>query len=316
MVKRAIQEQIQDILRRTERLNYEVERGLRDAKDEEQRVNYLHSMTEEFTAFSSLAEELVNEVKSNLSKGLRPAEELTYVENLESFLDYVKYIYPLVEGQEWEDNVLLRSQISQYPAYSGDNNSRLSETGRLFVSVLIDQVRTCCYDFYEECVTIADLISTSFYVQKYPEKYPTIVSCIPKKKPTEVTVSTNESSPAVPSLEEPPVFQSKVKDVEDIADQSHETEKDADLNVKILTAYQSGLLTGEFHKLPSEKQYAVLAVLLNRSKANIKNALTALYGNANTNKNPLNLPSVIEKVNDLINEKDLGIPLVKNRKEL
>ncbi|SOD96407.1 hypothetical protein [Spirosoma fluviale] len=88
-----------------------------------------------------------------------------------------------------------------------------------------------------------------------------------------------------------------------------------DLNVKILLAYQSGILNGTFHTLPPEKQYSVLSLLFGKTKGNVKNALTALYGNANTDRNPKNLPSIVEKTNNLITEKDLGIPLVIGRKK-
>ena len=96
---------------------------------------------------------------------------------------------------------------------------------------------------------------------------------------------------------------------------SEPDEKDENMNVKILIAHQSGLLTGTFQNLPLERQYAVLSVLFGRSKANIKNALTSLYGDANSDKNPRNLGKVVEKANDLITSKDLGIPLIKNRTE-
>lgn len=91
--------------------------------------------------------------------------------------------------------------------------------------------------------------------------------------------------------------------------------KELDLNVKILLAHQSGLLNGTFHTLPLEKQYTILALLFGRNKANIKNALTALYGKANTDKNPQNLPTIVEKTNNIITENNLGISLVKNRQD-
>ena len=106
-------------------------------------------MIGEFATFSSLAEGLVNEVKLNISKGLRPAEELTYIENIESFLEYVEYTYSLVEGLAWEDSIWVSAQITPYPTYIWTNNSKLSETCRLLVGDVIEQVRTYCYDFYE-----------------------------------------------------------------------------------------------------------------------------------------------------------------------
>lgn len=92
-------------------------------------------------------------------------------------------------------------------------------------------------------------------------------------------------------------------------------EKSIDLNVKILIAYQSGILTGDFHKLPIEKQYTILSLLFDKSKTNIKNALTALQRNANSDKNPLKLTKIVEKANDIIIREELGLPLIKNGKE-
>ncbi|WP_345271350.1 hypothetical protein [Nibrella viscosa] len=81
--------------------------------------------------------------------------------------------------------------------------------------------------------------------------------------------------------------------------------------VRVLLAHQSGVLTGTFHRLPIEKQYDILSILLGRSRTNIKNAVTGLLNNSS--KSPLNMPDVVEKVNNLITEKDLGLPLVGSK---
>ncbi len=313
MTKRVIHEQVQDLLNRTERLRYEIERGLRSAKDEMERANFLYSLTEEFTNSSLLAEGLVKEVESNISKGLRPAEELTFTDNVESLLDYVKHKYSQVEEQAWEDNILLRTQIPPYPAYEGSNNSSLSQTNKLLVDVLIDQVRTCCYDFYQSCEDIAMLFRESFYVQQYPDKYPTITSFIPLKEPSKDTAPNELAFIDQPLKEEPNLSQSANQNAQYQTPELEE--KEIELNVKLLLAHQRRLLSGKFHNLPKEKQYAILSILFGRNKANIKNALTALYGDANTNKNPRNLPKVVEKANDLITRNELGLALIKNRAE-
>lgn len=86
-------------------------------------------------------------------------------------------------------------------------------------------------------------------------------------------------------------------------------------NVRLLLVLQTGILDGTFHKLPVEKQYDVLPILLGKSRANIKNALTAYFDNANSDKNPCNLPNVVQRANDLIMEYQLGVQPIKKRKE-
>ncbi len=82
-------------------------------------------------------------------------------------------------------------------------------------------------------------------------------------------------------------------------------------NIRVLLAYQSGILTGTFDKLPPEKQAAVLSVLFGKSLGNVRKSLSAL-ANGTVANNPQYMPKVVEKANDLIVEQGLGIPLIKN----
>ena len=58
--------------------------------------------------------------------------------------------------------------------------------------------------FMRQCTAIAEIVSTSFYVQEYPKKYPIIISCIPTKEIVEDAISSNELPPAVQTLEQKP----------------------------------------------------------------------------------------------------------------
>ena len=83
-------------------------------------------------------------------------------------------------------------------------------------------------------------------------------------------------------------------------------------NIRVLVAYQSGILTGTFDKLPPEKKAVVLSVLFGKCLGNVRKALSALANGTITN-NPLYMPKVVEKANDLITEEGLGIPLIRNQ---
>lgn len=135
----------------------------------------------------------------------------------------------------------------------------------------------------------------SLLVVKNPERYP----YLSVQNTTDKTGSNQE-----PQLTESGV---KLKSTED---------KGESLNVKILLAQQSGILDGRFHLVPPEKQYKILSILFGKTKGNVKNAITSLKADANNDNNPRNLPKVVERANDLITERDLGLHLINCRKEL
>lgn len=201
MVITKVQEEVRQVLKETDELHNEIGRAIRHVNEEHRIGQFLKSRIVYFENYAAITQKMIDEVESNLSKSLRPAQELTYLENLESLVMHISSTYSDVETQDWQDTIELRLQNNNYILDSVVNRIVINATEKELASNLIEQVRICCYKFDLACEEVAKLAGKSSFVQDHPKKFPNIISYIPSEKHTEKLIPVSEVKPPAQKLE-------------------------------------------------------------------------------------------------------------------
>ena len=202
MVTTKVQEVVRGVLKQTQELHSELGRVIKPDDKGHAFETFLRSRLDNFKYYASISQRMTAEITLNLSKDLRPAQELTYLENLESFITSISSTYKDVETQDWEDTIRLRLQNPLGAVNGILVKIVISSIEKELVSELIEQVRVCCYNFDLECEEIAKKANESFFVQKYPHNFPNIVSYLPPLQPTNQVVLVDEVEPSFKDVDE------------------------------------------------------------------------------------------------------------------
>lgn len=90
-----------------------------------------------------------------------------------------------------------------------------------------------------------------------------------------------------------------------------------DTSVRLLLAKQSGLLDGTFYTTVKEsgKRNKILSIILGSSIGTITSQLNALTNDSRSEKNPRMMERQVKKANELIENEDLGLALIKFKKD-
>lgn len=146
MVTTDVQERIMDVLSRATKSLSDEFQQINVAGPFQERFSLYETIETDFKGYSLLGKDLVAEVKSNISSGLRPSERERYINNLTSFLNQVRDGYYYLESDEWPDQIFVA--FNAFVAFGpAEGRAQLTEDDKKYIFRIIEGVRACCYEY-------------------------------------------------------------------------------------------------------------------------------------------------------------------------
>ncbi|WP_138993398.1 hypothetical protein [Larkinella sp. C7] len=147
------------------------------------------AVEKDFISYSTLGNDLIEEVNANLSSDLRPTERIKYITNLNSYSYGLKDGYEFIESDEWVDKILV--QFGRLFFDTDTKKPKLTEEDKKHIFEVVEEVRKCCYEFSKAADSVASIIHTFLigYGIK-PHKWGT-TNVLYSPKPESTTTFTN-----------------------------------------------------------------------------------------------------------------------------